>query len=95
MQHNFDKYDNTVVNTLNTPYDYGSVMHYERDAFSMNGLPTIEPLQAGARIGQRQNLSGIDILEVRLLYNCTSNTVTFPTLASTTSGKYDKQPIPH
>ena len=86
MAHNFDKYDNTVVNTQNTPYDYASVMHYESDAFSINGLPTIEPLQSGVTVGQRDNMSSIDIQEVRMFYNCSVGGVTFPTVPTTTSG---------
>ena len=52
-------------------YDYGSIMHYGRTAFSRNGLPTIEPLQPGATIGQRTGLSTGDIAAVRAMYpNC-------------------------
>ena len=70
MQHNFEKYNNTAVDTQNTLYDYGSLMHYDSTDFSTNGLPTIEPLQAGATIGQRETMSTIDIEEVRLFYGC-------------------------
>lgn len=49
-------------------YDYGSIMHYGADFFSANGLPTIEPLQAGVVIGQRDGLSAGDIAAVRFLY---------------------------
>ena len=85
---NFDKYNNTVVDTLNTPYDYTSVMHYEPEAFSSNGLPTIEPLQAGAKIGQRRNMSTIDIEEVRILYNCSASGQTLPPISTTTTGLF-------
>ena len=88
MASNFDKYDNTIVDTQNTPYDYASVMHYESNAFSSNGLPTIEPLQAGATIGQRVNMSTIDIQEVRLFYNCSATGVTFPSTTTSTTGEY-------
>lgn len=87
MEFNFDKYHSMVVDTLNTSYDYASVMHYETDAFSANGLPTIEPLTPGIPIGQRVNLSATDILEVRLLYNCSANGVTLPPIPTTTIGK--------
>ncbi|UJR32473.1 hypothetical protein I4U23_019935 [Adineta vaga] len=53
LEYNFEKYSNTVVNTLNTSYDYASVMHYPSDAFSVNGFATIVPLQSGVTVGQR------------------------------------------
>ncbi len=86
MEHNFDKYNNTQVNTLNTSYDYASVMHYERDAFSSNGRPTIEPLQPNVEIGQRYNMSTTDIEEVRIFYNCSSSGGTLPPIPTTTTG---------
>ena len=66
----FQKYDTTYVDTQKTPYDYGSLMHYGSTDFSGNGLPTIEPFQPGAVIGQRDTLSAIDIEEIRLAYGC-------------------------
>lgn len=84
----FTKYDNTVVNTLNTPYDYASVMQYQKYAFTSNSLPTIEPLQANIKIGQRYKLSTIDIQEIRLFYGCTATGSTLPpTTTPTTPGK--------
>ncbi|XP_007529964.2 astacin-like metalloendopeptidase [Erinaceus europaeus] len=53
------------------PYDYSSVMHYGRFAFSWRGLPTIVPLWApNVHIGQRWNLSASDITRVLKLYDC-------------------------
>ncbi|XP_073907113.1 astacin-like metalloendopeptidase isoform X2 [Castor canadensis] len=53
------------------PYDYSSVMHYGRLAFSWRGQPTIIPLWApSVHIGQRWNLSASDITRVRRLYDC-------------------------
>lgn len=51
-------------------YDYGSVMHYPRRAFSKNPstLDTIVPVQPGAVIGQRSGLSAGDLAAVRQLY---------------------------
>lgn len=37
----FGKASPMEVTTYNVPYDYQSVMHYPRDAFSKNGLDTI------------------------------------------------------
>lgn len=43
-------------------YDYGSIMHYGRDAFSKNLSDTIVPINpAGSAIGQRNGLSAGDI----------------------------------
>ncbi|UCC53802.1 MAG: M12 family metallopeptidase, partial [Anaerolineaceae bacterium] len=49
-------------------YDYGSIMHYGRTAFSRNGQPTIVPLTAGVTIGQRTGLSANDIATIRAMY---------------------------
>ncbi|XP_043358923.1 astacin-like metalloendopeptidase isoform X2 [Dermochelys coriacea] len=52
-------------------YDYSSVMHYGRYAFSMTGLPTIVPLSdPSVALGQRWNLSSSDIARVNKLYKC-------------------------
>ena len=60
-------------------YDYGSIMHYSAYAFSKNRKPTIEVLQSGQEIGQRNGLSIGDISTVASVY--TSN------LAAKHSGK--------
>ncbi|CAF3574844.1 unnamed protein product [Rotaria socialis] len=72
MAYNFDKYNDTYIDTLFTSYDYGSVMHYERNAFALNASGvTIIPIQnASAYIGQRIQLSPIDILTIQRYYGC-------------------------
>lgn len=42
-------------------YDFGSIMHYPRDAFSIDGSDTITPIPADTVIGQREALSAGDI----------------------------------
>jgi hypothetical protein len=49
-------------------YDYGSIMHYPRTAFSKNGRETITPTNASAVIGQRTGLSPGDIAAIQALY---------------------------
>lgn len=49
------------------PYDYGSIMHYPRNAFSSNGQDTIVPVDPNAQIGQRTGLSPGDIAAVNSL----------------------------
>jgi hypothetical protein len=68
-------------------------MHYETDAFSINGLKTIEAIQPNTKIGQRYYLSTIDIREVRLYYNCTGSGPTLPpttTVITTTTSECDR-----
>lgn len=65
-EHNFDQQitDGDDVGA----YDYGSIMHYGAYAFSKNNLPTIEPLQSGVTIGQRNGLSAGDIAAIHAIY---------------------------
>lgn len=65
------------LNTINlgTPYDYGSVMHYGRFAFSRNRQPTIIPIpNANVAIGRATQMSPIDIQRVNILYRCENAT---------------------
>ena len=76
-----------------TSFDYGSVMHYEWNAFAINYTqPTIIPIKnATAFIGQRIQLSPIDILEIQRYYDClptptsTQSTTTTTISTSTTT----------
>jgi hypothetical protein len=53
-------------------YDYGSIMHYPRDAFSKDEQDTITPTDPNAQIGQRNGLSAGDLAGIRDLYPPTS-----------------------
>jgi hypothetical protein len=63
-KHNFDQHIEDGVDL--GEYDYESIMHYPRDAFSADGQDTIVPKQ-GAQIGQRKKLSAGDIAAVKEL----------------------------
>lgn len=65
QEHNFDFYPDGHDEG---PYDYASIMHYSPYSFSRNGLPTIEPVQPGATIGQRNGLSTGDRSGIAALY---------------------------
>ncbi|XP_061089991.1 hatching enzyme 1.2-like [Conger conger] len=59
------------TNNLNTPYEYTSIMHYGRTAFSTNRQDTITPIpDPNKSIGQRSNLSRGDIFRINKLYSC-------------------------
>ncbi len=66
-QHNFDQHisDGDDIGR----YDYDSIMHYPRSAFSKNGEDTITPDAKGVvEIGQRDGLSEGDILAAEEMY---------------------------
>ncbi|XP_062418066.1 hatching enzyme 1.2-like [Pungitius pungitius] len=66
--HNFDK-----IATLNqgTAYDYGSVMQYEKYAFSKNNQPTMVPIpNSNVSLGQATQMSQSDITRLNRLYQC-------------------------
>ncbi|XP_053736097.1 high choriolytic enzyme 1-like [Synchiropus splendidus] len=69
MAYNFYKQN---TNNLNTPYDYSSIMHYGRTAFSIAyGKDSITPIpNPNVQIGQRQGMSYWDIMRINALYQC-------------------------
>ncbi|XP_076142843.1 low choriolytic enzyme-like [Alosa pseudoharengus] len=67
-KHNFNK-----MKTLNqnSPYDYNSVMQYNRFAFSKNRRPTMVPIPNNdMEFGQATEMSENDIIRVNKLYKC-------------------------
>ncbi|XP_075137941.1 hatching enzyme 1.2-like [Leptodactylus fuscus] len=68
---NFEK-SQPDTNNLGLQYDYTSVMHYGRFAFtSVPGQPTIVPKpDASVSIGQRNGLSSLDLMKINRLYQC-------------------------
>ncbi|KAG5834224.1 hypothetical protein ANANG_G00259300, partial [Anguilla anguilla] len=78
--------------TQGLPYDTESIMHYGQRFFSVNGKATIISKDTKA-IGQRIQLSVLDILRVQLLYKCgnTSQTTTAPVNAQTTTASVNAQ----
>jgi hypothetical protein len=64
-EHNFNQHINDGDDI--GAYDFGSIMHYSRTAFTRNGQDTIVPL-GGQAIGQRAGLSAGDIAAVRAMY---------------------------
>ena len=71
---NFDKYEHGKLDSLNLPYDYDSVMHYDRYLYSVDGKrPTIIARgQMWRKLGGqlRGTLTNNDIKEIRALYSC-------------------------
>jgi len=61
---NFNTYAANVITNHVVEYDYGSVMHYSRTAFSTDGSDTIVALRElnGEVMGQRTRISDKDIL---------------------------------
>ena len=66
-------------NSLGSPYDYCSIMHYDNDAFGRYfGAITMEPIPGktgcesytNGPFGQREKPSELDIQQLRLMYQC-------------------------
>lgn len=69
-EHNFNTYGFDVITNYEVEYDYGSVMHYGKTAFSRDGSDTIIPLKdlKGETMGQRLRMSQKDIARLNSAY---------------------------
>jgi len=65
-------YNITNHTLLQTPYDYGSIMHYGYWGFTEKGNKTFTPKKdlKGKKIGQRNALSKYDIVKINRYYEC-------------------------
>jgi len=70
MLYNFDKYSTREINSRNFKYDYYSIMHYGKTAFSRNGQITIQPNDRNMEnvIGNQEKLSTSDSGVVDKMY---------------------------
>lgn len=71
-ENNFVKYGKDRVDSLNSPYDFSSIMHYNATTFAKpgtNAIETIDPTKQKL-IGQRIRLSKEDIFQINKLYKC-------------------------
>uniref|UniRef100_A0A3B3X1T1 Metalloendopeptidase n=1 Tax=Poecilia mexicana TaxID=48701 RepID=A0A3B3X1T1_9TELE len=71
-EHNFRKVASQDSTTHGSPYDYMSVMHYSKNAFTNGNGPTIITINQTFQdlIGQRVEMSPSDVQELNLLYKC-------------------------
>lgn len=73
MESNFKKTTDAETVSFGTKYDYGSVMHYGKDAFA-NGagkltIVTKDKSQQN-KIGQRNSFSATDLKKLKAMYKC-------------------------
>ena len=58
------------TNLLGYGYDYASIVHYSKAAFSANGQDTIVARDPTIPFGAANELSPLDIAKANVLYNC-------------------------
>merc|ERR1719450_519116 len=86
MGFNFKKYNAGRASTLGEPYDIQSIMHYPPKAFSKNGRVTIVSKQGVKKFGWNQQLSTIDIRQLRKYYKCGGGTKPRPSSKKVNGG---------
>lgn len=69
---NFVKYDFNTTDDRRVPYDFNSVMHYDKTAFSSDGNVTIQTFDPYFEnvIGQRSTFSEGDVTKIQRMYGC-------------------------
>ena len=70
--HNFAKYSHLQADVLGTQYDYDTVMHYGKFAFSKNGKQTLKAIGSDRALGSSTTLGASDITAINALYDCAS-----------------------
>ncbi|XP_063298109.1 astacin-like metalloendopeptidase isoform X2 [Pelobates fuscus] len=80
-----------ITNNWDLPYDYSSIMHYPRDAFTINGKDTIVPKpDPKVEIGVTTWMSNLDIKKINVQYKCNLCRTKFTVV---TSGSFSSDDI--
>jgi len=74
VRYNFNKFSYSQIDSRGSPYDLGSVMHYNGYAFSNNGQPTIVDLRGNPVRTQRAGFSTQDLFQLKAMYKCEGGT---------------------
>jgi hypothetical protein len=67
---NFRVIGEDAIDSLGVGYDYNSIMHYNHDAFGIDGRTTLQAHDPTIPIGKAVELSDLDVLQANLLYQC-------------------------
>lgn len=74
-KHNFQKYNDSKVDSMNSTYDYKSFMQYSKTAFGANDSVTLDPKQKDIfQLGQRVGFTKSDQYQAMRLYRCNGET---------------------
>ena len=69
QKYNFEKCDD--CSTQNDPYDYNSLLHYDKTLFANGNGPTMEKIGCpDCALGQNFGLSPQDVKALNMLYSC-------------------------
>ncbi|XP_078357410.1 blastula protease 10-like [Oculina patagonica] len=67
---NFNKYSHGMIDSLGSPYDYNSIMHYGKRYFAKRPWQTTIRAKNGNSLGRWMHLSPLDIEQMNKYYNC-------------------------
>merc|ERR1719494_146717 len=68
---NFEVNSLEEQNTFNLPYDYDSILHYNKKAYSKNGEDTIQAnYDPDRQLGSFSKFSSVDIEKLNYVYPC-------------------------
>ena len=69
-QDQYKRNKNSTTKLLDYGYDYASIMHYNKDFFSLNFMDTMRARDPTIPLGGAEELSPLDIAKANKLYNC-------------------------
>ncbi|XP_078357411.1 zinc metalloproteinase nas-6-like [Oculina patagonica] len=69
-KHNFNKYSHGMIDSLGSPYDYNSIMHYRKRDFAKWPWMTTIRAKNGNSLGRFMHLSPLDKEQMNKYYNC-------------------------